>query len=139
MLQDTVPEIGRYTVWFDLEDVARCGAWRKDKAMCARARAYLPVYRAFADTPGATSLTRIAIEALKDVGTDEDLLRLYRYRDDSTDLVRHEVLDGEAFLGLNVKRPEILSYQTPLPADVVRWEKATQATIEAVLKARGVI
>jgi hypothetical protein len=67
-------------VWFDLIDVARCGAWGRDQAMCARARAYLPVYRAFADTPGATWRTRVAIEALKDVGTNEDLLRLHRSR-----------------------------------------------------------
>ena len=59
-----------------------------------------------------------------------------------TALTSSDMRSWKAWVGSsdsNVKRPEILSYQTPLPADVVRWEKATQATIEAVLKARGVI
>ena len=127
-----------YRFWEMYQDVAwssRCGAFGMDETLVTRARTYLPIYRVLLDkAPAGYQCVSTAIEALKDVGTREDVSRLYEYVDDEKASVRHEVLEGIGrILGLEVKHPYILSYMMPLPARVEQWEKETRSTIEEAM------
>ena len=106
-----------------------------EKDLAARAKAYLPIYRVLIDkAPSDYQRVYIAVEALKSVGTREDIRRLYKYIDHEKAWMRHDVLEGIGrILGIEVKRPLIPSYEMPLPADVKPWEEKTRSIIEQTL------
>ncbi len=112
-----------------------------EEPLTSRARAYLPVYRVIVDKapPNYASLY-IGLEGLKNVGTREDLFRLYRFRDHEKDWVRHDVLEGLGrILGKSVKRPQITSYGLPLSPEVASWEKKILVEIKQALKEQEIL
>jgi len=124
--------------WEMYEDVqwsARCGSFGMEKDITTRARAYLPIYRVVIDkAPSNYQRVYIAIEALKNVGTREDIRRLYKYVDHEKAWIRHDVLEGIGrILGMEIKRPLITSYGMPLPADVKAWEEKARSAIAQTL------
>lgn len=114
---------------------ARCDSFGMDKELTARAKAYLPIYRALIDkAPGDYQHISVAIDALKSVGTSEDISRLYKYIDNDKAWMRHEVLEGIGrILGMKVKRPAILAYREPLSPEVKAWETETRSVIDQKL------
>jgi hypothetical protein len=112
-----------------------------EQPLASRAVAYLPIYRVLVDeAPPGYQRVNVSIEAFHDVGTREDLARLYRFHNDEKAWIRHEVLEGIGrILGVPVKRPYIMGYGPTLPAGVDAWERKTQADLEQRLKAEGVI
>jgi hypothetical protein len=131
---------GHDGIYADVAHAARCGAFGMEEPLASRARAYLPIYRLLTDQAAAGYERNMAVEALSSVGAREDLRRLYRFRKDPKAFVRHNALEGLGrILGRPVRRPEITSYQMPLPAGVAEWERATLQELERLLKAQGVI
>jgi hypothetical protein len=112
-----------------------------DVDIAARARAYLPIYRVLIDkSPSDYQHVCTAIEALKDVGTREDIPRLYKYIDHEKAWIRHDVLEGIGhILGMKIKRPLIPSYGMPLPVEVEPWEKKTRFIIEQTLVSEHIL
>jgi len=117
-----------WEMYKDVQWVARCGAWGMEKNMTARARAYLPIYRTLIDkAPPGYQRIYVAIEALKNVGTREDIGRLYRHIDDEKAWMRHDVAEGLGrILGMKTKRPSITTlakrlfrYRNPIRSDVI--------------------
>jgi len=130
--------------WEMYEDVrwsARCGSCGMDKELVARATAYLPIYRVLIDkAPSDYQHVYVAIEALKDVGTQEDIRRLYKYIDDKKAWIRHDVLEGIGrILGMKIKRPLIPSYGGPLSEEAKAWEKKTRSIIEQKLASEHIL
>ena len=123
-----------WEMYRDIKEAARCGAWGMEKNMTARARAYLPIYRVLIDNaPPNHQKVHIAIEALKDVGTREDIGRLYKSLNHEKAWIRHNVIDGLGrILGIRTRRPSIPGYQIPesLPPEVKAWEKEMRARLE---------
>jgi len=124
--------------WEMYEDVqwsARCGSFGMEKDLTTRARAYLPIYRVLIDkAPSNYQCVYIAIEALKNVGTREDIRRLYKYVNHEKAWIRHDVLEGIGrILGMEIKRPLITDYGMPLPANVKTWEEKTRSIIKQTL------
>lgn len=130
-----------WDIYTDIGWASRCGDFGMDEHLTSQARAYLPVYRILLDrAPQDCRGIDIGIEALKNVGTREDLGRLYRFHAHPKAWVRHEVLEGLGrILGKCVKRPMITSYEMPLPAEVAPWENAALAELEPMLRAQGII
>jgi len=124
-----------FLLWKMYEEIywaSRCGSYGMNKELTERATTYLPIYRALIDkAPKGYQHVYVAIEALKDVGTREDIPRLYKYIDNDRDSIRHEVLEGIGrILGMKIKRPTIHSYSMPLSEEVKTWEKNTRAMLE---------
>jgi len=133
-----------YLFWKMYQDVqwaARCGSFGMEKDLTSRARAYLAIYRVLIDkAPNDYQRVHIAIEALKNVGTREDVHRLYKYVDHEKAWIRHDVLEGLGrILGIKIKRPLITSYEMSLPPEVELWEKETISKIEQVLLNEGLL
>lgn len=130
-----------WDIYTDVEWASRCGSFGMDEYLTSQARAYLPVYRMLLDrAPPDYQSIFIGIEGLKNVGTREDLGRLYRFHAHPKAWVRHDVLEGLGrILGKCVKRPMITSYEMPLPAEVAPWEKATLAELQQLLRTQGII
>ncbi len=130
--------------WEMYEDVqwsARCGSFGMKKELAVRARAYLPIYRVLIDkAPSDYQHVYVAIEALKDMGTREDIRRLYKYMDDKKAWIRHDVLEGIGrILGMKIKRPPITSYETPLSEETKTWEEKTRSIIEQKLASEHIL
>jgi hypothetical protein len=133
-----------YVFWKLYDDVrwaARCGAFGMKEALASRARAYLPIYRTLVDkAPPGYDHVYVGIEGLKNVGTREDLRRLYEFHGHRKAWVRHDVLEGLGrILGKPVKRLEIISYEMPLPPEVAPWEEKTLSHLEKVLREQGIL
>lgn len=124
-----------WKMYQDVQWAARCDAWGMEKNMTARAKAYLPIYRILTDkAPPNYQGVYVAISGLKNVGTREDIRRLYKYVDDEKTSVRHDVLEGIGrILGMKIKHPSITSYCMPLPPNVEPWEKEARSSIEKAL------
>jgi hypothetical protein len=130
--------------WEMYEDVqwsASCGSFGMEKELANRARAYLPIYRVLIDkAPSDYQRVYIAIEALKNVGTREDIRRLYKYMNDEKAWIRHDVLEGIGrILGMEVKRPLITSYEMPLSEEAKTWEEKTRSIIEQRLASEHIL
>ena len=125
--------------WKMYEDVklsANCGSYGMEKELVERARAYLPIYRVLIDKMPDEYYQHVyvAIKALKDVGTREDIPRLYKYIDNDKAWIRHDALEGIGrILGMNIKRPIITGYGTTLSEEAKAWEKETRSIIEQKL------
>lgn len=133
-----------YVFWELYDDVrwaARCGAFGMEESLTSRARAYLPIYRTLVDRASPNyHCVYVGIEGLKNVGTHEDLRRLYKFRSHEKAWARHDVLEGLGrILGKPVKRPEIISYEMPLPPEVAPWERKTLAELEKMLTEQGIL
>ena len=133
-----------YLFWKMYQNVqwaARCGSFGMEKELVERAKAYLPLYRTLIDkAPPNYQRVRIAIDALRNVGTKEDIPRLYKYVDHEKASIRHNVLEGLGrILHVKMKRPSITSYMMPLPPDVEPWERKTRSIIEEILANEGLI
>jgi hypothetical protein len=132
-----------WQMYTDVQWAARCGAFGMEKNLTTRAKACIPIYRVLIDkAPPDYQMVYIAIEALKNVGTREDIKRLYKYLDHEKAWIRHDVLEGLGrILGMKVRRPEIISYEIPekLPYNVKAWEKETRSAIEKVLANKGLL
>jgi hypothetical protein len=137
-------------VFSDVAHVARCRAFGMDDAMALRARAYLPVYRYLLDLAEGTCLHKpiacrgvgMGVEALAAVGTEEDLLRLWRFCRSTWAPARHDALEGLArILGYATQRPEMRAYDAgeALPDAVLAWEAHTISELEPLLRARGLL
>ena len=124
-----------WEMYVDVRWSARCGSFGMDKELADRARAYLPIYRVLIDkAPKGYQHVYVAIKAIKDVGTREDIPRLYRYIDDEKAWIRHDVLEGIGrILGMETKRPLIASYGATLSEEAKTWEKKTRSVIEQKL------
>lgn len=124
-----------WEMYEDVEWSARCGSFGMEVGLATRARAYLPIYRVLIDNaPSDYQHVYVAVKALKDVGTREDIPRLYKYMDHEKAWIRHDVLEGIGrILGMKIKRPLIPSYEMPLPAEVEPWEMKTRSIIEQTL------
>jgi hypothetical protein len=122
----------------DLGYAARAGAFGMDPELVRRAAAYLPIYRLFADA----GCRGMAIEALSDVGTFEDIPRLAAVLEDLRGSVRHDALQGlERLLGLDLdKKPMIPAYgpDASLPDAALLWEREAQNAVRAALAALAV-
>ena len=140
-LKDTKKDHLFWDIYVDVAWASRCGSFGMEESLTSRARAYLPIYRTLLDkSPQDYQCLYIAIEGLKDVGTREDLLRLYRYRAHEKAWIRHNVLEGLGrILEKPVRRPRITSYEISLPTGVDVWERTTLTELEQVLKTQGVI
>jgi hypothetical protein len=130
--------------WEMYEEVrwsASCGSFGMEKELADRARAYLPIYRVLIDkAPSGYQHIYVAIEALKNVGTREDIRRLYMYIDDEKAWIRHDVLEGIGrILGMEIKRPLITSYGMPLSDDAKTWEEKTRSIIEQILTSEHIL
>lgn len=130
-----------WEMYKDVQWSARCGSFGMEKDLTDRAVAYLPIYRVLIDkSPSNYQHIYVAIEALKNVGTREDIRRLYKYVDHSKAWIRHDVLEGLGrILGMKMKRPWITSYEMPLPPDVEPWEEKTRSIIERILVDEGLL
>ena len=130
-----------WEMYMDVQCAARCGAFGMEKNLTTCAKAYIPIYRVLIDkAPPDYQRVYVAIEALKSVGTREDVNRLYKYLDHDKAWIRHDVLEGLGrILGMEVKRPTITSYEMPLPARRRAVGKETRAAIEKVLANEGLI
>jgi hypothetical protein len=128
-----------WEMYIDVQWAARCGSFGMEKNLTTRAKAYIPIYRVLIDkAPPGYQRVYVAIEALKDVGTREDIKRLYKYLDHEKAWIRHNVLEGLGrILGMEVKRPTVTSYEMPLPPGVEQWEKETRTAIEKILANEG--
>lgn len=140
----------REDVFGDVEYVSRCRAFGMNESMAARARIYLPIYRALLDNasrkcgddPVTTPFIGMCIEALSGVGTREDIMRLYAFRLNKRASLRHNVLEGLGrILGRPVKRPRITTYPDDgsVPQYMLAWEVETLAMLEGLMKAEGFI
>jgi hypothetical protein len=135
-------------VFKDVARVSRCGAHGMKEPWVARARLYLPLYRAMLDRAleqeGSPSRgckgAWMSVKALGTVGTRDDVMRLYRLLDRSRASVRHTALEGIGrILGKPVKRPQITAYpdNDQLPEELVSWEGETRAKLEEVMRVEG--
>lgn len=125
----------------DIKWAARCGAFGMEASLVARAQAYLPIYRALLDyAPPNYGRQNVGIEGLQNVGTSEDVERLWRFRTHPDAWVRHDVLEGVGrILGHPVKPPHILSYDGYVKPDVVEWERTTMAELEPLVAAANAV
>lgn len=137
-----------YELISDVRLAARCGAYGMDEAMTRSARAYLPIYRHFLDqaaiecvnTPLDCFGVLMSIDALAAVGTEDDIIRLWRFHNSTWNPARHDALEGLArILGKPTKRPMITSYQSgvALPDHVLEWEAEILDELQESLAARG--
>jgi len=132
-----------WEMYQDVRWASRCGAFGMEKDLTTRARAYIPIYRALIDkAPPNYQRVYVVIEALKNVGTREDICRLYKHLDHEKAWIRHDVLEGLGrILGMKIKRPSIPGYEMPenLSPDVKAWEKRTRSTIEKTLASNNIL
>jgi hypothetical protein len=134
-----------FLFWKMYEDVkwsARCGSFGMEKQLADRARAYLPIYRVLIDKVPDEYYQHVyvAIEALKDIGTREDIPRLYKYIDNDKAWIRHDILEGIGrILGMNIKRPIITGYGATLSEEAKAWEEKTMSIIEQKLVSEHIL
>jgi hypothetical protein len=131
-----------WKMYEDVELSARCGSYGMEKKLTDRARAYLPIYKVLIDkTPDEYyQHVYVAIKALKDVGTREDIPRLYKYIDNDKAWIRHDVLEGIGrILGMKIKRPIIPGYGETLSEEAKVWEKETRSIIEQKLTSEHIL
>jgi len=132
-----------WEMYTDVQWAARCGSWGMEKNMTSRAKAYLPIYRVLIDeVPSDYQRVHVAVSGLKNVGTRKDIKRLYSYLDHKKAWIRHDVFEGLGrILGMKIKRPLILGYQTPenLSPKVKAWENKTRSSIEKALANEGLL
>lgn len=103
---------------------------------------YLPIYRVLIDKVPDEYYQHVyvAIKALKNVGTREDIPRLYKYIDNDKAWIRHDVLEGIGrILGMKIKRPIITGYGETLSEEAKAWEKETRSIIEQKLTSEHVL
>jgi len=129
-----------WEIYKDVESASQCGSYRIE-ILTARAKSYLPIYRALIDNaPDDYQRVFIGIKALKAVGQREDIHRLYKYINHKKAWIRHDVLEGIGrILSMEIKRPSIPSYMMPQSRapHIKQWETKTQAAIEKALKEQG--
>ncbi len=132
----------------DVSLAARCGAHGMDEAMTRSAKAYLPIYRHFLDQAASECVNTpldcfgvlMSIDALAAVGTEDDIIRLWRFHNSTWDPARHDALEGLArILGKPTKRPMITSYQSgvALSDHVLEWEAEILDELQESIAARG--
>jgi hypothetical protein len=135
-------------IFKDVEQVSRCDSHGMKGPMVKLARAYLPIYRALLDNaqeqgwapPRSSMGASWSVNALRAVGTRQDIVRLYRSVDCAHAPIRHDVLEGIGrILGHPVKRPMITAYPSDgsLPDDIVVWESETRVMLEELMRAEG--
>ena len=135
-------------VFEDLWLAANCGQFGPGELM-RRATAYLPIYRHILDhadadaPPQSTKQFGVGpgIQALAAVGTREDILRLWKFRYIQQDYSRYRALEGLArLLGKPTKVPNIASIDPgPPPPRLADWESETQAMLEDLMLANGLL
>ncbi|MBW8014559.1 MAG: hypothetical protein FVQ82_00070 [Planctomycetes bacterium] len=127
-----------WSMYQDVQWVSRCGAWGSENNMKARAIAYLPIYRILIDDAARGNKNiYIGIDALKSIGTREDIHRLYKHLNHEKASLRHDVIEGIGrILGMNIKRPHIQSYLMPesRAGHIQKWEKEMQAIIKKAIE-----
>ncbi len=132
-----------WKMYQDVRWASRCSTFGMEKNITMRARVYLPIYRALIDKASPNyQRVYVAIEALKNVGTREDICRLYKHLDHEKAWIRHDVLEGLGrILGMKIKRPLIPAYEIPenLHPDVKAWEKRMRSTIEKTLASNNIL
>jgi len=132
-----------WKMYQDVRWASRCSTFGMEKNITMRARVYLPIYRALIDkAPPDYQRVYVAIEALKNVGTREDICRLYKHLDHEKAGIRHDVIEGLGrILGMKIKRPLIPAYEIPenLHPDVKAWEKRMRSTIEKTLASNNIL
>lgn len=102
--------------------------------------AFLPIYRSVADAPRGRGFEGAAVRGLRRGGQKEDSLRLYKYARHKDPYLRHEALDGLCRIyKIALKRPEVTSYQGPLPQEAVDQEARMLKAVRAALRKEGLI